>query len=114
MLLGLHGVRATAIERHAGTAIHPRAGHLQLRTLEIMRSAGLEPELQRLSAERYFPNGGINLMRTIAGGEVASFIPDLNQGVEEFSPSRRLFIAQDALEPLLRARAEELGAQLRY
>lgn len=114
MLLGLHGVRATAIERHSGTAIHPRAGHLQLRTLEIMRAAGLEPELQRLSAERYFPNGGINLMHTIAGGEVSSFIPDLNQGVEEFSPSRRLFIAQDALEPLLRARAEELGARLRY
>ena len=114
MLLGLHGVQATTIERHAGTAIHPRAGHLQLRTLEIMRSAGLERELQRLSAERYFPNGGINLMRTIAGGEIASFIPDLNQGVEEFSPSRRLFIAQDALEPLLRVRAEELGARLRY
>lgn len=114
MFLGLNGVAATAVERHAGTAIHPRAGHLQLRTLEIMRSAGLEPELQRLSAEKYFPNGGINLMHTLAGGEVASFIPDLNQGVEEFSPSRRLFIAQDALEPLLRARAEELGAHLNY
>ena len=114
VFLGLHGIQATAIERHPGTAIHPRAGHLQLRTLEIMRAAGLEAELQRLSAERYFPNGGINLMHTIAGGEVASFIPDLNQGVEEFSPSRRLFVAQDAIEPLLRTRAEELGAVLHY
>lgn len=114
VFLGLNGVRATAIERHPGTAIHPRAGHLQLRTLELMRSAGLEPELQRLSAEKFFPNGGINLMHTLAGGEIASFIPDLNQGVDEFSPSRRLFIAQDALEPLLRTRAEELGARLQY
>lgn len=114
MFLGLHGVTATTIERHAGTAIHPRAGHLQLRTLELMRSAGLEPELQRLSAAKFFPNGGINLMNTLAGGEVASFIPDLNHGVGEFSPSRRLFIAQDAIEPLLRNKAEELGANLEY
>ncbi|OJX64454.1 MAG: hypothetical protein BGO95_08210 [Micrococcales bacterium 73-13] len=114
VFLGLHGVRAMAVERHAGTAIHPRAGHLQLRTLELLRSAGLEAPLQRLSAEQYFPNGAINLMRTLAEGEVASFIADLNQGVEEFSPSRRLFVAQDAIEPLLRAKAEELGARLVY
>ena len=34
--------------------------------------------------------------------------------MEEFSPTVRLFIDQDALEPILRARAEELGAELRY
>ena len=27
MLLGHHGVPALSVERHAGTAIHPRAGH---------------------------------------------------------------------------------------
>ncbi|CND52227.1 FAD binding domain-containing protein [Mycobacterium tuberculosis] len=114
LFLAQQGIRVLTIERHPGTAIHPRAGHLHLRTLELMRSAGLEPALQRLSAERYFPNGGINEVRTLAEGEIATFIPDLNQGVAEFSPSRRLFIAQDALEPLLRERAEDLGATLRY
>ena len=34
--------------------------------------------------------------------------------MDEFSPTVRLFIDQDALEPILRARAEELGAELRY
>jgi 2-polyprenyl-6-methoxyphenol hydroxylase-like FAD-dependent oxidoreductase len=114
LFLAQHGVEVLTVERHAGTAIHPRAGHLHLRTLELMRSVGLEEPLQRLSAERYFPNGGINEVRTLAEGEIASFIPDLNQGVAEFSPSRRLFVAQDALEPLLRERAEALGATLRY
>ena len=31
MLLGYHGVPSLSVERHAGTAIHPRAGHFQLR-----------------------------------------------------------------------------------
>lgn len=114
IFLAQHGVRALVVERHAGTAIHPRAGHFHLRTLELLRSAGLEDEVRRVSAERYFPNGGINAVHTVAGGEVDSYISDLNQGVEAFSPSRRLFIAQDAIEPLLRRRAQELGVTLRY
>ena len=32
MLLGHHGVPSLSVERHAGTAIHPRAGHFQLGT----------------------------------------------------------------------------------
>jgi 2-polyprenyl-6-methoxyphenol hydroxylase-like FAD-dependent oxidoreductase len=114
VFLAQHGVQALVVERHSGTAIHPRAGHLHLRTLELMRSVGLEERLQRLSAERFFPNGGINGVETLAGGEVETYIPNLNLGVEEFSPSRRLFVAQDALEPLLRERAEQLGAHLEY
>jgi 2-polyprenyl-6-methoxyphenol hydroxylase-like FAD-dependent oxidoreductase len=114
LFLAQQGVPSLTVERHPGTAIHPRAGHLHLRTLELMRSVDLEKPLRRLSADKFFPNGGINAMHTLAGGEVASYIPNLNAGVEELSPSRRLFVAQDALEPLLRRRAEELGATLRY
>lgn len=114
MFLARLGVDVLAVERHAGTAIHPRAGHLHLRTLELMRSVGLERPLQELSAERYFPNGCVNEVRSLSTGEIATFIPDLNGGVEEFSPSRRLFVAQDAIEPLLRGKALEYGAVLRY
>jgi 2-polyprenyl-6-methoxyphenol hydroxylase-like FAD-dependent oxidoreductase len=114
MFLARQGVEVLTVERHPGTAIHPRAGHLHLRTLELMRSAGLEPSLERLSAERFFPNGGVNEVRTLAEGEIAAFIANLNQGVAEFSPSHRMFVAQDALEPLLRDRAEAFGATLRY
>lgn len=114
MFLGHHGVSSLTVERHDATAIHPRAGHFHLRTLELLRSVGLEEIVRRTSEERFFPNGGINAVETLAGGEIASYIPDLNDGVAEFSPSRRLFVAQHALEPILRARAEELGATLRY
>lgn len=114
LFLAHHGVQTLAVERHGGTAIHPRAGHFHLRTLELLRSVGLEEAVRRVSEAQFFPNGGINAVETVVGGETASYIADLNAGAEELSPSRRLFVAQHALEPLLRARAEELGARLTY
>jgi putative polyketide hydroxylase len=114
MFLGIHGIRALAVERHASTAIHPRAGHFQLRTSEVLRSAGLEERVRRRSEEQYLPNGGINNVESLAGREIASYFPNLNAGVEDFSPTIRMFIDQDALEPILRERALQLGAQLRY
>jgi 2-polyprenyl-6-methoxyphenol hydroxylase-like FAD-dependent oxidoreductase len=48
-----HGVAPMVVERHDGTAIHPRAGHFHLRTLELLRSVGLEEEVRRMSAEHF-------------------------------------------------------------
>jgi FAD binding domain len=109
-----HGVDVLAVERHAGTAINARAGHFHLRTVEILRSAGLEDAVRRMSEEQYPPDGGINNVESLAGREIANYFPNLNAGVDEFSPTARLFINQDALEPILRTRAAELGARLRY
>jgi len=114
VLLRLHGVDCLVVERHTGTAIHPRAGHFQLRTVEILRSAGLEESVRRKGEEVYHPDGGINNVESLAGREIASYFPNLNAGVAEFSPTVRLFINQDDLEPILRSRAEGLGAELRY
>jgi 2-polyprenyl-6-methoxyphenol hydroxylase-like FAD-dependent oxidoreductase len=114
LFLRLHGVSCLAVERHTSTAIHPRAGHFQLRTVEILRAAGLEEAVRRKGEQQYHPNGGINNVESLAGREIASYFPNLNAGVDEFSPTVRLFIDQDALEPILRTRAEELGARLRY
>ncbi len=114
LFLRRHGVSCLAVERHTSTAIHPRAGHFQLRTVEILRAAGLEEAVRRKGEEQYHPNGGINNVESLAGREIASYFSNLNAGVEEFSPTVRLFIDQDALEPILRTRAEDLGAELRY
>lgn len=113
-LLGRHDVRCTVVERHRGTAIHPRAGHFHLRTLEAFRSAGLEPAVRATSEEQFDPDGGINAVESLAGKEIATYIANLNEGVSQFSPSRRLFVTQQSLEPLLRERAAELGAELHY
>src|SRR5262249_37813979 len=114
MLLAWHGIESLIVERHASTAINPRAGHFNLRTLEILRSVGLEEAVRRRSQQQYIPDGGISNVESLAGREIMSFFTNLNAGVAEFSPTTRMFIDQDALEPILRARAEELGARLRY
>jgi 2-polyprenyl-6-methoxyphenol hydroxylase-like FAD-dependent oxidoreductase len=113
MLLGHHGVPALAVERHAGTAIHPRAGHFQLRTMELLRQLGLEARVREKSLETYSPTGGIIAVESLAGRELATYVKELNEGVEGFSPTVRVFINQDVLEPLLRERALELGATVR-
>src|SRR3954462_5356192 len=113
MLLGHHGVPSLSIERHAGTAIHPRAGHFQLRTMETLRMMGLEERVRTKSLETYSATGGIIAVESLAGRELATYVKELNEGVEGFSPTVRVFINQDALEPLIRERALELGATLR-
>src|SRR3954464_3996803 len=110
MLLGHHGVPSLSVERHAGSAIHPRAGHFQLRTMELLRQLGLEERVRAKALETYSPTGGIIAVESLAGRELATYVKELNEGVEGFSPTVRVFINQDALEPLLYERALELGA----
>jgi 2-polyprenyl-6-methoxyphenol hydroxylase-like FAD-dependent oxidoreductase len=112
--LAWHGVPTLSVERHDGTAIHPRAGHFHLRTLEVFRSVGLEGRVRAASEEQFDPDGGINAVESLAGKEIATYIANLNEGVAAISPSTRLFMTQQSLEPLIRARAEELGATIRY
>ncbi len=102
---------AVALRRAArGDRDPPRAGHFQLRTMEILRQVGLEDPARETSLRTYHPRGGINAVESLAGRELAVYIADVNEGIEGFSPTHRLFLDQDALEPLLRERALELGA----
>ncbi|HEX7382412.1 MAG TPA: FAD-dependent monooxygenase [Nevskiaceae bacterium] len=114
LLLRSYGIEVLAVERHDGTAIRPRAGHFHLRTVEILRSLGLEQEVRAASKRLYPPDGGIINVESLAGREIESYFDNLNAGVSAFSPTIRLFLDQDALEPILRAHAEALGARLQY
>ena len=113
MLLGQLGVPSLVVERHAGTAIHPRAGHFQLGTMEMLRQVGLEDEVRSASLATYHPTGGIVAVESLAGRELATYVKELNEGVEGFSPTRRVFVNQDVLEPILHRKAIELGATVR-
>jgi len=114
LLLGHHGIRPLVVEHHRGTAIHPRAAMITQRTMEIFRTVGVEQIVMQKSDEQFVQDGAIMAVETLAGKELAWFIANLNEGVRDVSPSLRLFITQSLLEPLLKARAEELGAQLRF
>jgi len=112
MFLAQHGIASLAIERlHRGSQL-PRAAFFHMRTLELFRSAGIEDEVRARSLEEFEPEGTISLMDTLAGKVLADFVPSLNQGVDAFSPCRRLFVTQPGLEPILRRRAEGTGAKV--
>jgi 2-polyprenyl-6-methoxyphenol hydroxylase-like FAD-dependent oxidoreductase len=114
MFLAWHGIPVISIERHKGTAIHPRAGFFQLRTLELLRIVGIDRDATAASHALYDPDGALNAVETLAGREIARYIPNINEGVEAFSPVRRLFMPQQVLEPILYRRAQELGVDFRF
>ena len=112
MFLAQHGIPSLAVERlHRGSQL-PRAAFFHMRTLELFRSAGIEDVVRARSLEEFEPEGSISLMDTLAGKVLVGFVPSLNQGVDAFSPCRRLFITQPGLEPILRQRAEGTGAKV--
>jgi 2-polyprenyl-6-methoxyphenol hydroxylase-like FAD-dependent oxidoreductase len=113
-LLGHFGVPTMVVERHRGTAIHPRAAFIMQRSMEIMRSIGIEDAIRDRSSEQFDQDAAIMAVVTLAGEEIAWYLPRLNDGVRDLSPSERLFASQIAIEPLLEQRARELGADIRF
>ena len=53
-------------------------------------------------------------VESLGGREIDWYFRNINEGVEDLSPSARIFVTQIGLEPMLRKRAEELGARLEY
>jgi 2-polyprenyl-6-methoxyphenol hydroxylase-like FAD-dependent oxidoreductase len=114
MLLGHHGVPSLVVEHHRGTAIHPRAAQVSQRTMEIFRAVGVEQIVRQRSGEQFVQDGAIMAVESLTGRELAWFVANLNEGIRDASPSERVFISQSLLEPVLKARASELGADLRF
>jgi 2-polyprenyl-6-methoxyphenol hydroxylase-like FAD-dependent oxidoreductase len=114
MFLAQHGIRSVAVERMRDTSPLPRAGHFHLRTIELLRSAGIEQEVRAQSEKDFVPEGAIIAMDSLAGRKLADIIPGLNVGVDDtLTPIRRMFINQPGLERILRRRADEVGATVR-
>ena len=114
VLLASQGVRHMLIERHRGTAIHPRAASFHQRTMEIFRSLGLQKAVEAAAEREFVQNGAIISVDALSGRELACFYRSFNEGVEGLSPTSRLFITQIGLEPLLGEQARKLGADHHY
>src|SRR5215469_5930112 len=114
LLLAHHGVRTITVEHHHGTAIYPRAAQICQRAMEILRTVGVEQMAMEKSEEQFVQDGAVMAVETLAGKELAWYISNLNEGVRDVSPTVRVFLTQKLLEPLLKSRAQELGAELRF
>ncbi|MFL6140876.1 MAG: FAD-dependent monooxygenase [Labedaea sp.] len=114
LLLAVRGIEHVLVERHTGTAIHPRAAMFHQRTMEIFREVGLQDEVEAAAEREFVQNGAIVAVESLAGRELKYFFRSVNAGVEQLSPTSRVFITQVGLEPVVRGRAAELGADHRF
>ncbi len=112
MFLARHGISSMAIERLTTPSTLPRAAFFHMRTFELFRQAGIEEEVRAQSQREFIPDAAIVAVESLAGRELAAIIPTLNEGVDALSPCRRWFVSQPGLEPILRRRAEEVGASV--
>ncbi|MGW0422712.1 FAD-dependent oxidoreductase [Streptomyces sp. NPDC003015] len=115
VFLGRLGVPHTLVERHAGTSIHPRGRGNNVRTMELFRTAGVEPMI-RQAAATLADNHGILQTPTLVGdaGEWLFKEIDAGGGLARFSPSSWCLCSQNDLEPVLLDHATRLGGDLRY
>ncbi|GHO85538.1 FAD-dependent monooxygenase [Dictyobacter formicarum] len=114
LFLSRHGISSLLVERHPGTAIHPRAIGFTPPTMEMFRFAGIEEAIQEI--EPPIPEGNnVPLLESLVGQEFDCLQEDIDSLFNDpSSPARGSAIAQDMLEPVLRAQAERLGGDLRF
>lgn len=115
VFLGRLGVRHLLVERHSGTSIHPRGRGNNVRTMELFRVAGIEPDI-KAAASLLADNHGILQTPTLVGdaGEWLFKEIDPGGGLARFSPTGWCLCSQNDLEPVLLDSARELGGDLRY
>ncbi|WP_328708652.1 FAD-dependent monooxygenase [Microbispora hainanensis] len=109
--LARQGVRVLAVDRHPGTSVHPKARLVNVRSMELYRTLGIEAEV-RAAGEA---NSGFENAETLAG-EWATWIAPPADEVEAagLSPTVPYSCDQQRLEPILLRRARELGAEVRF
>lgn len=116
VFLAWRGVPVIAVERHPGSSAHPRAIGYTPRTMELYRAVGLGGSIPPAAV-------GVSIRRvratSLAGEwfEEQPWTPPSAQPrttpAVEYSPCPGAGIAQDRLEPLLRDKAVDLGADVR-
>lgn len=113
LFLSWHGIPSLLVERHPGTAIHPRVASLTARTMEIFRSIGVESAIREIEPS-FSRDSNVPLVESLTGQEFDCLMEDMSAYFTEASPVTGSLIAQDVLEPVLRAQAERAGGELRY
>jgi 2-polyprenyl-6-methoxyphenol hydroxylase-like FAD-dependent oxidoreductase len=106
-LLSRLGIRSLLVERHPGTAIHPKARGINARTMEVFRQQGVEAAVRQAGLPPEC-TGFIVWAKTLAGEEIERRVPwGRSEKSAEVSPVRACLCAQDYLEPVLRRCAEQ-------
>ncbi|TJZ52131.1 hypothetical protein FCH28_20105 [Streptomyces piniterrae] len=113
LFLAQQGIRPVLVERHAHISAHPRAQAASPRTMELIRALGLERKV-RAQENPHAQYGDILQVESLTGAELGRFDGPFRHDPNEVSTTGWTLIGQDRFEPVLRAKAEELGADIRF
>ena len=80
LLLATAGVPHLLVERHRGTAVHPRAASFHQRTMEIFRSLGVQPAVEAAAEKEFVQNGAIVSVQKLAADRDHLLLPELQRG----------------------------------
>ncbi|MGW7008479.1 FAD-dependent oxidoreductase [Streptomyces sp. NPDC054933] len=115
LFLGRLGIEHMLVEKHPGTSRHPRGRGNNVRTMELFRVAGVEPQIH-VAASALADNHGILQAETLTGTEQEWLFKEVDPGgrLSRFSPTSWCLCSQNDLEPVLLQCARELGGDLRF
>jgi 2-polyprenyl-6-methoxyphenol hydroxylase-like FAD-dependent oxidoreductase len=113
VLLADLDVPCVVTERHQNTSIQYKFAGISPRSMEIFRGVGLEDEI-RAHKTGDQQGGGIARGKTLADPQIEIMRPTGWPDASPFSPTQPSTCDQNVLEPLLRRRAESLGADVRF
>ncbi|MEU2365642.1 aklavinone 12-hydroxylase RdmE [Streptomyces noursei] len=113
MFLAGRGVDVLLVERRSGTSMFPRAVGQNQRTMELLGFGGIADAVPTHTPGR--PMFRVRIAASLRGPTLHEERSETDPAdLDALSPAALGTAGQDALEPLLRRRAEELGATLRF
>lgn len=119
LFLARHDVPCLVVEKHHGMSPHPRARGINPRAMELMRGAGIEGPIRATeSARALVDNSGVYASESLAGRQFGAlheqYFMDVRSDLSALSPTGWCLCHQDEYEPVIRRRAEDLGALFHY
>ncbi|WP_324070259.1 FAD-dependent monooxygenase [Sphingopyxis sp.] len=118
ILLADFGVGAITLNQYPGTAHTPRAHITNIRTMEMFRDIGIEPDIAAVSEKLSFLCNNV-MSESLVGTELARYMSygsgsDRLTDYAQASPTVPLNCAQHMMEPVLLAAARKRGADVRF
>ncbi|MFD8291782.1 FAD-dependent oxidoreductase [Streptomyces lavendulae] len=116
LFLSRHGIRHLLVEKHAGTSVHPRGRGINARTMELFRTAGVEPAIRKEASALEANQGILQTQSSLVGGEHKWLIKavDPANALKKFSPTGWCLCSQNNIEPVLAAQSRAQGADVRF
>ncbi|WP_406728605.1 FAD-dependent monooxygenase [Streptomyces sp. GD-15H] len=114
VFLAAQDVPVVLVEKHTGAMVHPRARSINPRSVELFDQFGLVEQVLAHRSYSSRPGGLLFRGETLAGMEVFRSPLDPPSTVGTVTPKPWAPIDQDKLETVLRDRAVELGADIRF